>query len=42
LFKYLSVYPPKTKGFGSTIPVASNAQELARSKNRRIELVILK
>jgi OmpA-OmpF porin, OOP family len=31
----------KTKGFGSTMPIASNAQEITRSKNRRVELTIL-
>lgn len=32
----------KTKGFGSTIPIASNVNELTRSKNRRVELVVEK
>ncbi|MDZ7934405.1 MAG: OmpA family protein [Emticicia sp.] len=32
----------KTKGFGSTLPIASNANELTRSKNRRVELVVEK
>lgn len=32
----------KTKGFGSTMSIASNASELTRSKNRRVELVVEK
>lgn len=32
----------KTKGFGSTMPIASNANEFTRSKNRRVELVVEK
>lgn len=32
----------KTKGFGSTMPIASNVNELTRSKNRRVELVVEK
>jgi OmpA-OmpF porin, OOP family len=29
-----------TKGFGSTKPVASNADELSRRKNRRVEIIL--
>lgn len=32
----------KTKGFGGTIPIASNATEVTRRLNRRVEFIILK
>lgn len=32
----------KTKGFGSTLPIVNNVNELSRSKNRRVELVVEK
>jgi len=40
--KGISTNRIKTKGFGSTLPIASNANELTRSKNRRVELMIEK